>query len=188
MKAEVMRKAASIAVAGYIFVCIDVRIGVFDLLPNCVGYFLLTRAAEKISIEEKDSELLVPLGILLILLSLPASIASAAGVYLEEKMPILQLLMTITSLYFHYQLLTDFSRVAKSYESDGSTLDKKIVYARNIQTILTTAVYVYTTITATVTLPVFLLAIVVIFNCLVIIFCLLALRESIQKKVAQNII
>ena len=71
MKAEVMRKAASIAVAGYIFVCIDVRIGVFDLLPNCVGYFLLTRAAEKISIEEKDSELLVPLGILLILLSLP---------------------------------------------------------------------------------------------------------------------
>ncbi len=186
MKAESMRKAARLAAIGYIFTYIQIQIAGIDFLPDFVGYFMLLRSAERIAEEEKESALLKPLGFLLVILSFFSWVIAIGGSNMGETVPIVQLITMIVSLYFHFQLLTDFAKVAGKYENDDSRLDKTIVLTRNIQTVVSTAAYVSIVIRGEMSALEALASILVVLNCFVVIACLLALSRSIRKKAVKQ--
>lgn len=186
MKAESMRKAARLAAIGYIFTYIHVQIAGIDLLPDFAGYFMLLRAVERIAEEEKESVLLKPLGFLLTILSFFSWVIAIGGSNVGEIFPVVQLITMIVSLYFHFQLLTDFAMIACKYKNDNSHLDKTILIARNIQTVVSTAVYVSVVVTGRMSAFEIVSSILVVLNCFVIIFCLFALNRSIWKKASKQ--
>lgn len=186
MKAESMHKAARLAAIGYVFIYVNAYIAGIDLLPDFAGYFMLLRAAERIAEEEKESALLKPLGFLLVILSFFSWVIAIGGSNMGETVPIVQLITMIVSLYFHFQLLTDFSKVAGKYENDDSRLDKTILMTRNIQTVVSTAAYVSVVIRGEMSAFEIVASILVVLNCFVVIICLLALSRSIRKKASKQ--
>ena len=118
---------------GYILIHIHINIGALDLLPDWCGYLLFIGALTVLGSLEPSAPLLKPLGIILAVWNGLFWILKCLGVSSLGYIP--GLLISIISLYFHFQLLTNIAAVANNYDSPQ---EKSILTLRTVRTILTT--------------------------------------------------
>lgn len=118
---------------GYLLIHLHINISALDLLPDWCGYLLFIGALAAIGSLEPSAPLLKPLGIILAIWSGAEWLLSCFGVSSPGYIP--GLLISIISLYFHFQLLTNIAAVAKKY---GSPQEGSILTLRTVRTILTT--------------------------------------------------
>lgn len=118
---------------GYILIHLHINIGALDLLPDWCGYLLFLGALSVLGQSEPSAHLLKPLGILLTVWNGIFWILKCFGVSSIGYIP--DLIATVISLYFHFQLLTNIAAVAREKEcpQEGS-----ILTLRTVRTILIT--------------------------------------------------
>ena len=120
---------------GYIFLYFNINIVTVNLLPSWVGYFLFYHAIKiGISQYETSSNLLKPLAVFL---GIYHGILWILGIFdVATNFYIINDIISVLTLYFQFQLLTNLSNIAGKYRC---THQKSLLTLRNIQTILTTA-------------------------------------------------
>lgn len=131
-------RGVSRAAWGYFFLHFNVNLGSVNILPEFVGYLLLLSAVDLLKEERRDLGLLKPLAILLSVWNGLDWLLTIFGVSLGGALAVVSLVISLTSLYFHFQLLTDMAALATRYQhQDG--LDKWILRLRTANTVLLTA-------------------------------------------------
>lgn len=144
---EKLCRGVSKAAWAYFFLYFDFNLFLLNVLPDFVCYILLWQAIGLLSGEERDLELLRPLCVLLGARSGIDYLLSVFGISVSA-VPLVDMLLLIldaAALYFHFQLFTDFARIAQRYQREGESLDRRMLKLRAVQAILTTltAVVVY---------------------------------------------
>ena len=112
---------------GYVLIHLHFRLGPVDLLPDWLGYILFYSAINMIKEKEPSAKSLQPLTIVL-------GIWDVALIFFQE-IQAFGIIITVLSLYFHYQFLTNIANIAGKYmclEQD------KILKLRIVRTILVT--------------------------------------------------
>ena len=132
-------EGVSHAAWGYLFYYLDINLGTVSILPRFVGCLLLLSAIRCLSEERRDLALLRPFGILLTLWSGADWIASWMGRTLDEWFLPLNLVVSVASLYFHFQLFTDLAALAAAYQQPGDNLDRRLLRWRTVHVALTTS-------------------------------------------------
>ena len=66
-------------------------------------------------------------------------LASWVGVNLDGAWPVVEIIVSVVKLYFHFQLLTNFASIVERYQLDGSRYHEKLLVYRTVQTVLLTA-------------------------------------------------
>ncbi len=125
---------------GYFFVTFDFNFGTVSVLPRFVGFLLLLYAAGKLSDFRRDLKLLRPLCMLLACFHFGDWFLSWGGQSLDGMIPFLDLVVTVATLYFHFQFLTDVAALAEECQLDDDNLAAKIRSHRTAYTLLVTAV------------------------------------------------
>lgn len=133
-KRDELRSAIGKIAWGYIFLHLHFNIGNVDILADWIGYVLFVSALPAIGEEEESANLLRPLGILLGALT---GISWGNDFLMEGylNLDVLNIIESVVSLYFHYQLLTNLATVARNHECSQ---EKKILVLRTVKTVLTT--------------------------------------------------
>ncbi len=134
MKENELYRAIRKIAWGYLFLHIDFNLGTIDILPSWVGYIFFLQSLSVIAKEEESAKLLAPLGKFL---------AAAEGLFWVNKgvlggyfnFYLVSIVISVISLYFHFQFLTNLSDIAKKYECKE---EKTILNLRTVKTILTT--------------------------------------------------
>lgn len=124
----------------YFFLYFDVTINTVDLLPAFVGYALYLSAIRLIQEEARELTLLRPLAILLTLWHGADWIFGWFGGNLHGSSVFLDLIITITNLYFHFQLLTNLASIGAKYQPEGLRLDARLLKYRSMQTVMITGI------------------------------------------------
>lgn len=120
---------------GYIFIHFDINLGAIDILPTWLGIFFIVNAIKHtIIMEESSAKLIMPLGTFLCLDSFVTWLCNILSVSFDIY--IYGLVVTIISLYFHFQLLTNLANIANLYDCKEET---KILTLRTVKTMLATA-------------------------------------------------
>lgn len=127
---------------GYFFIYIDFKINSVSLLPAFVGYLLFLSAINYLREDERELELLKPLGVILVLWHGLNWFGSFAGVSLDGMWQVAGILVGMVNLYFHFQLLTNLASVARKYQPEGYALDGELLRYRTVQTVMLTALIV----------------------------------------------
>lgn len=127
---------------GYFFLHFDFNLGTVSIFPRFVGFLLLLSAIGKLSGERRDLVLLRPLCVLLAVSNGVDWLFSWAGADLGGIIPPLDLIITAAVLYFHFQFLTDMAALAKQYQSEGGSLDKRLLRRRTAYIVLLTTAQV----------------------------------------------
>lgn len=122
---------------GYFFLYFNINLGTVSLLPTFVGYLLFLSAIKVLEGEERTLGLLRPFAILLALWHGARWLASWIAVDLEGLWQPVDLLVELTNLYFHFQLLTDIASIAARY---GTGLEDRIRRCRTLQTPMLTGI------------------------------------------------
>ena len=137
-------KAISNIAYGFIFILIHIKIGPFDILPDFVGFILISLSVISLKDECKTIGLLKPLGIFLSVweaAELLLSFTDTATILMAGR---LTSVITIINIYFYFQLFTDISHIAEKYQPEGSNFDKKLITRRNIYVISETVIFLLT--------------------------------------------
>ncbi|MBO5153407.1 MAG: hypothetical protein J6C00_03515 [Eubacterium sp.] len=107
---EKLRSAVKAIGFGYAFLYLNLNLGRVNLLPNWVGYVLIQEACDDIGEQEPSIVLLKPLAALL---------AGYEGVLwlcklldVSLSIPAVEVVISVASLYFHYQLMTNLGDLA----------------------------------------------------------------------------
>ena len=164
---------------GYFFLYFDFNLGPVSVLPDFVGYLLFLSGIGLLQEERRDLTLLRPLGILLALWHTALWAGDWLGLSLAQQLPVLNLVVGLASLYFHFQLLTDCAALAQRYQGPGEGLDQRLLGWRTVQTLLLTAADVLTFLPQS-TLrdtAVVVMAVVVLVACVCLMRALFALRR-----------
>ncbi len=135
---ETLYRGVSHAAWGYFFLYFHITLGTINLLPAFVGYLLFLSSIKLLAEERRDLALLRPLGIFLMLWNLLDWGAKLIGATLGGHFVVLELLMRLAELYFHFQLLTDFAALAEKYQGKHDVTARKIYRWRTIYTVLMT--------------------------------------------------
>jgi hypothetical protein len=126
-------KALSRIIWGYIFIYININIGVIDILPNWLGYVFIISALDAIyELKPSVSSIKGPcilLGLWNGILWIYPLLESTAS------MNIVSMIMSIVELYFHFQLLTLLWEISTE---NGCCTNNRLKQLRNIWTILMT--------------------------------------------------
>ena len=132
----------SCAAWGYLFLCLDFKLGNVSVLPRFVGWLLFLRAIDELKEERRALALLRPLGILLALWTGADWLASWAGRDVDGHFLPLDLVVSVAQLYFLFQFLTDLAALARARcrEPEAADLSGKILLCRTTQTVLVTAI------------------------------------------------
>lgn len=133
---EALRSAVRRVAWGYLLILLDINLGSLNILPNWLGYILILRALPALKAETPSAGLLEPLGILLAFWDGILWIGKTFGYSVDWPLP--QLLATVVSLYFHFQLLTNLADIAGKY---GCPCETKLRTLRTVQVVLLTASY-----------------------------------------------
>ena len=164
---------------GYFFLYFDFNLGPVSILPDFVGYLLFLSGIGLLQEERRDLALLRPLAILLAIWHTALWGGDWLGLSLAERLPILYLIVSLASLYFHFQLLTDCADLAQRYQGPGDGLDQRLLWWRTVQTLLLTAadgltVLPQSTLRDT---AVIVMAVVILIACVCLMRALFALRR-----------
>ena len=130
--------AVSRAAWGYFFPYFNFNLATVNLLPAFVSYLLFLSAIRTLSADRRDLVLLRPLGILLGVWHGIAWVVEMFGRSLDDMVPIVGLVISLASLYFHFQLITDLAALAADYQDQGERLDLRLLKWRTVHTVLLT--------------------------------------------------
>lgn len=118
---------------GYILISLHLKFGSIDVLPDWLGYIFFLEALPLLTRESPSAELLRPLGKALGLWCgftwVTDIFGSSISVYAFN------LIFSLISLYFHFQLLTELMTAAKNH---GCSQEKRLGQLRAVRTILLT--------------------------------------------------
>lgn len=137
-------RGTTCAAWAYFFLYFNVNLGTLNILPDFACYVLLWQAIACLEGEERDLRLLRPLCLLLGVWAGLEWAAALLGWSLEGLLLPWDLLLAVAGLYFHFQLFTDFARLAARYQPTGEELDRSLLRLRTVHTLLLTAVAVLT--------------------------------------------
>lgn len=120
---------------GYIMLYFNINLGTIDILPAWWSYLWLfqTGIKEGIGEEEGSANLLSPLGIVLGIYNLITWFLTMFGI--PSDMFLITEIMSVISLYFHFQLLTNLANIAHKY---GCEQEQSLLHLRTAHTILMT--------------------------------------------------
>lgn len=133
-------RGLSQAAWGYFFLSFDLNIGTVSIFPRFVGFLLLPSAIGKLSGERRDLVLLRPLAMLLAGWGVLDWLLSWGGGKVDGHVLFLDLVITVVSLYFHFQFLTDMAALAEQYQPEGDDLDRRLRRRRTAYIVLITAI------------------------------------------------
>ena len=136
---QTLYDALSKAAWGYFFLYFDINLGPVSILPSFVGFLLFLSAIQQLKDERRDLELLRPLGTLLAAWHIANWLASWLGANLDGRFPVLDLIISLAGVYFHFQMLTDYAALASKYQQPEQNLDQRLLKWRTRQTLLLTA-------------------------------------------------
>lgn len=137
---QTLYAAISKAAWGYFFLYFDLKLNSVSVLPSFVGFLLFLSAIKLIKEERRDLELLRPLGTLLAVWHGGNWLASWLGTSLDGLFPMVDLIISLAGVYFHFQMLTDFAALAARYQQPEQDLDRRLLKWRTRQTLLLTAI------------------------------------------------
>ncbi len=137
---EDLYNGATAAAWGYLLIRLNFDLGNVNVLPDFAGYLLLLSAIGRWREERRDLELLRPLGVLLAAWSGVEWVLAWTGRSLATSVPFLPLLVSVASLYFHFQFLTDCAALAAKYQGPEGELSKRLLDLRELQTVCVTGV------------------------------------------------
>lgn len=137
---QTLYAAISKAARGYFFLYFDLKLNSVSVLPSFVGFLLFLSAIKLIKEERRDLELLRPLGTLLAVWHGGNWLASWLGTSLDGLFPMVDLIISLAGVYFHFQMLTDFAALAARYQQPEQDLDRRLLKWRTRQTLLLTAI------------------------------------------------
>lgn len=135
---QALYDGVSRAAWGYFFLYFDFNLGTVSIFPRFAGYCLFLSAIRRLSGERRDLALLQPLGTLLAVWHAGDWLASWLGGSLNGLFLPLELIISAASLYFHFQLFTDFAALAAAYQPEGEALDRRLLRWRTALALLTT--------------------------------------------------
>lgn len=124
---------------GYLFLYVDFNLGPVSVLPAFVGWLLFLSAIGLLAGERRELALLRPFGIIMALWKGADWLLSWAGLSVNGHFLPAELLVGAVSLYFHFQLFTDFAALAERYQPRGASVDRRLLRWRTVQAVLTTA-------------------------------------------------
>lgn len=133
-------RGLTFAAWGYIFLNFGFSIDGIQLLPEFVGYLLLLFAIGALFKECRNLLLLRPLCIVLAVVSTLNWVLALASRELGGHIMILDILVAVARLYFHFQFFTDIAALAKTSPKRGEVLSIRLSRCRTICTMLNTAV------------------------------------------------
>ena len=140
---QTLYAAISKAAWGYFFLYFDLNLNSVSVLPSFVGFLLFLSAIKLIKEERRDLELLRPLGTLLAVWHGGNWLASWLGTSLDGLFPMVDLIISLAGVYFHFQMLTDFAALAARYQQPEQDLDRRLLKWRTRQTLLLTAISLF---------------------------------------------
>ncbi len=123
---------------GYFFLYFNFSLGSINFLPNFIAYALFLSSIRLLKGERRDLGLLEPIAIGLAGYEAIVWLMTCFRIPLQEKTPIIGIVASVLSLYFHFQLVTDLAELAKKYEPADSRTSSMLLTMRTIQTILLT--------------------------------------------------
>ena len=130
------RKAAdafALVGAGYLFLYFNLNIFGLDMVPDWVCYLFLLLAIREAAPLVPSLKLLRLLGLLLGIWEGIRWVSTALGA--PVTLPLVVVLADVMAIYFHYQLLTDFARLADKLKLPDR---EKVFYLRTVLVILIT--------------------------------------------------
>ncbi len=133
MEREKLEKAIKSIAWGYVLLHVNINLGSLNLLPDWLGYVLILGALPILSEAEPSALLLRPLGILLALWE--GLVWGLTSLGAPPNFMALGLVAAALSLYFHFQLLTNLSALARQHNSPQ---EKKLLHLRTVRTLLIT--------------------------------------------------
>lgn len=136
---EKLYRGVSHAAWAYFFLYFNINLGSLNILPNFVCYLLLWSAIGCLEEEERDLTLLRPLCVLLGVWAGADWVFTLLGGTLDGQFRPMDLLISVAAIYFHFQLFTDFARLAARYQPTGEELDRSLLRLRTVHTLLLTA-------------------------------------------------
>jgi len=144
---EFDRDALAIAIRrigwAYLLLHLNINLGSLNILPNWWGYLLIVFSLSALSQWSPSAKLLRPLGYFLAVadgiqwICKTLNVSLSSGPF-QSVFVMLNLLVTLINLYFHFQLLTDIANAAQLNEYDGS---QDLLRTRTWYTLLNTVLY-----------------------------------------------
>lgn len=187
-----LAKSISRVAWSYVFLYLDVNIGVdggsLNLLPDFICYVLILYALPGLAIEERSAALLRPLAWILLVVEavrwvLPVIGLSSDlwGVYL------LGLVVSVASLYFHFQLLTNISDIAARFDAQRAVSIRRL---RNLVTVFNTVMSIPWPVnrlgSEALTFAAFVLIVIVLIMIVWTFRCLFGLRRTVIESGTQD--
>ena len=172
---------------GYVLIHLHINLGTWDILPDWLGYIFIYQGIGILQEEEESAGLLKPLGIGLTVWSVIRWLMTAVGISTEYDfmLRVIGLIVSVISMYFHFQLLTNVADLAASY---GCPQSENLLRLRTIQVVMTAITVVLGYIPNVESLEWLLLLIVVV--TLVVMLCLCAqlflLSKSLLKATVED--
>ena len=139
---ENLYKGLTYVIWGYIFLYFDIKINEITFLPDFVAYFFFLSAIKLLKEEEKELSLIIRFGIILCCWDCILWFGKWAS--LEISMAPISLIISIISLYFHFQLITNLASIAAKYQPEDSDISEKLLKYRTVQTVILTILSVST--------------------------------------------
>lgn len=130
MRNEDLSRAVKHVAWGYVLIHVHFNIGTIDLLPGWLAYVLILGVLPVIAQTSQSANLLRPLAVLL------ACWEGIIWLMGDSWVPgAVSVIVTVVSLYFHFQLLTDLAALARIHccPQEGSLLT-----LRTVRTVLLT--------------------------------------------------
>lgn len=118
---------------GYVLLHVNINLGALDILPNWLGYIFMLSVLPTLGEAEPAALLLRPLAISLAIWEGLIGVLTLLGV--DMGMNLLEVIVLVISLYFHFQLLTNLSEIAKTCECHEQN---RILILRTVKTLLIT--------------------------------------------------
>ena len=127
---------------GYFFIYFDFNINTVSILPSFIGYLLFLSAINYLCDEERELNLLRTLVTILTVWHIASWLASWASIDLDGMLQVVDIIIGVVNIYFHFQLLTNLASIAAKYQSEDYELDEKLLRYRTLQTIKQNDMYV----------------------------------------------
>ena len=120
---------------GYFFIYFDFNINTVSILPSFIGYMLFLSAINCLCEEERELNLLRTLGVILTVWHVASWLASWGSIDLDGMLQVVDIIIGVVNIYFHFQLLTNLASIATKYQSADDELDAKLLRYRTLQTV-----------------------------------------------------
>ena len=127
---------------GYFFIYFNINLNNVSILPSFIGYLLFLSAINCLCEEERELNLLRTLGIILTVWHIASWLASWGSIDLDGTLQVVDIIIGVVNIYFHFQLLTNLASIAAKYQSEGHEFDTKLLRYRTMQTVMLTAVII----------------------------------------------